>query len=67
MDRLLAHHEFANLRGLIYFTDGYGTFPAMPPQYETAFVFVEQQGRELPDVPVWATKILMTKDEIDEL
>ena len=66
VDRLLARHEFMNLRGLLYFTDGYGTFPAMPPQYETAFVFVEQ-GRELPDVPVWATKILMTKDEIDEL
>ena len=66
VDRLLAQHEFANLRGLIYFTDGYGTFPAMPPQYETAFVFVEQ-AKQLPDVPVWAVKILMTQEDIDEL
>ena len=66
VDRLIARHEFVNLRGLIYFTDGYGTFPAMPPQYETAFIFVEQ-GREPPDVPIWAVKIFMTKDDIDEL
>ena len=67
VDRLLARHEFSNLRGLIYFTDGYGTFPAMPPQYDTAFVFVEQHNRDIPELPVWATRILMTKDEIDEL
>lgn len=29
--------EFQNLRGLIYFTDGYGMFPERKPDYETAF------------------------------
>ena len=48
---------------MLYFTDGYGTFPAMPPAYEAAFVFLDQ-GREIPDVPVWAMRVLLTEDAI---
>lgn len=66
VDTLIRQHEFTNLRGLIYFTDGYGTFPAMPPEYETAFVFVDT-GRELPDVPPWAIKIRMTPTEVEDI
>ena len=32
--------NITNLKGLIYFTDGYGDFPAKKPDYETAFVFI---------------------------
>lgn len=28
--------EFNNLKGLIYFTDGFGNFPAKNPDYQTA-------------------------------
>ena len=66
VDTLIRQHEFTNLRGLIYFTDGYGTFPAMPPEYEAAFVFVDT-GRELPDVPPWAIKIRMTPTEVEDI
>lgn len=66
VDELIAQHEFSNFKGLIYFTDGYGTFPAMPPEYESAFVFVDN-GREIPDVPPWAVKILMTRTDIENL
>ena len=66
VDELIARHEFTNFKGLIYFTDGYGTFPAMPPEYETAFVFVDT-GREIPDVPPWAIRILMTPDDVENL
>lgn len=66
VDELVAQHEFSNFKGLIYFTDGYGTFPAMPPEYESAFVFVDN-GREIPDVPPWAVKILMTRTDIENL
>ncbi len=66
VDELVAQHEFSNFKGLIYFTDGYGTFPAMPPEYESAFVFVDN-GREIPDVPPWAVKILMTQTDIENL
>ena len=63
IDSLIRQHEFQNLKGMIYFTDGYGTFPAMPPDYETAFVFVDQE-RELPDVPPWVIRIVLTEDQI---
>ncbi len=66
VDELIAQHEFSNFKGLIYFTDGYGTFPAMPPEYESAFVFVDN-GCEIPDVPPWCIKILMTQTDIENL
>ena len=33
--------DLVNLGGLIYFTDGQGTYPARKPDYDTAFVFVD--------------------------
>lgn len=55
--------EFQNLKGLIYFTDGHGTFPEHKPDYDAAFVFVED-GYNNPDVPPWAIKLVLQKDEI---
>ena len=66
VDELIAQKEFTNLRGLIYFTDGYGTFPARQPDYHTAFVFVED-GFAIPSVPVWAIKLVLRSDEIGEM
>jgi len=48
---------------LIYFTDGYGEFPAKKPDYDTAFVFVDDEYNN-PDVPPWAIKLILQKDEI---
>ncbi len=63
VDALIERREFKNLRGLIYFTDGLGTFPEKAPDYETAFVFVED-GFKIPEVPVWAIKLVLRADEI---
>ncbi len=63
VDELVRRHEFMNLRGLIYFTDGMGTFPERAPDYETAFVFVED-GFKIPEVPPWAIKLVLREDEI---
>ncbi|MDR1321595.1 MAG: VWA-like domain-containing protein [Gracilibacteraceae bacterium] len=63
-NRLAASHEFTNFQGLIYFTDGFGTFPAQKPDYETAFVFIDTGG-EIPEVPVWAIKLVLSEEEID--
>ena len=63
VDALLAQGEFTNLKGLIYFTDGYGTFPARKPGYDAAFVFVEE-GVNNYDVPPWAIKLVLRKNEI---
>ena len=61
--KLIDEKEFANLKGLIYFTDGFGTFPAKKPNFDTAFVFIDDEYNN-PDVPPWAIKLVLQKDEI---
>ena len=63
VDELRRKKEFDNLKGLIYFTDGYGTFPEKKPEYDTAFVFIDDEYGQ-PEVPVWAIKLVLQKDEI---
>lgn len=63
VDELCEQGEFENLRGLIYFTDGLGTFPALPPAYETAFVFIDDGARKI-DVPPWAMRVVMNEEEV---
>lgn len=58
LDELLESGEMKNLRGLIYFTDGIGTYPETLPAYDTAFVLPgETPGA--PPVPPWAIKVLL--------
>lgn len=57
--------EFENLKGLIYFTDGYGVFPSQKPSYDTAFVFLENDF-EQPEIPPWAIKLVLSSEEIEE-
>ena len=52
-----------DLKGLIFFADGFGTFPAQKPDYDTAFVFVDD-GWNNYDVPPWTIKLILQKDEI---
>ena len=62
MDRLNKEHEFTNLKGLIYFTDGYGTYPKKMPKYETAFVFLSENYDD-SGVPPWAVEIVVDSEE----
>jgi predicted metal-dependent peptidase len=59
--------EFENLKGLIYFTDGYGVFPEKKPpyNYDTAFVFLEGD-LEPPQVPAWAIKLVLPTEDVEE-
>ena len=63
VDELRRKKEFDNLKGLIYFTDGYGTFPEKKPEYDTAFVFIDDEYGQ-PEVPVWAIKLVLRPEEI---
>ena len=45
------------LRGLMYFTDGFGTYPEKPTAYDTAFVFCTDQRYDDSGVPDWAMKL----------
>lgn len=63
VDELIQNKEFTNLKGLIYFTDGFGVYPAKKPDYETAFVFIEDDYHDR-DVPPWAIKLVLQKEDI---
>jgi predicted metal-dependent peptidase len=63
VDELRQGGELTKLRGLIYFTDGIGRFPEKKPDYDTAFVFVED-GENQYDVPVWAMKLVLEQEEL---
>ena len=65
VDSLVEAGEFRDLRGLIYFTDGFGTFPKRAPDYDVAFVFVDVEGMDVR-VPPWAMKVVMTQEEVLE-
>lgn len=62
VEELLKRGAFSRLRGLLYFTDGYGTFPVRKPAYETAFVFMKEDYRDV-DVPNWAIKLIIDPEE----
>ena len=66
VNELLGRQAFYHLRGLIYFTDGYGTFPMKKPLYDTAFVFWDEHYRDL-DVPPWAIRLVLTREDLEEL
>ena len=63
VEKLRQNHEFTNLKGLIYFTDGFGAYPAKQPDYPTAFVFVNDDLAN-PQVPVWAIKLILQSQDI---
>ena len=63
VDSLIEKGEYVNLKGLIYFTDGYGIYPAKMPRYRTAFVFMEEDYRDA-DVPPWAVRLVVSGDSL---
>ena len=62
VDEMIRQHAFEHLRGMIYFTDGRGIYPAKRPVYETAFVFMEEEYEDV-DVPPWAIKIILEEGQ----
>ncbi len=62
VDNLLETGELGRVEGLLYFTDGYGSFPVRPPWYRTAFVFLDRA--EDVKVPPWAMKVYLEETEL---
>ena len=58
--------EFDDLRGVLYFTDGFGQFPEKAPDYDVAFVFIDDEEKEIPPVPPWAIKVTIDENLLDE-
>ncbi len=65
VEKLLAEKSFRKLRGLVYFTDGYGVYPLKKPPYDTAFVFFREDYQDV-DVPPWAIKLILGENDIRE-
>ena len=60
VDEALAAGELNDLGGLIYFTDGQGTYPTRRPAFETAFVFLDSDDAAASaPVPPWAMKVVL--------
>lgn len=66
VNNMIEQGELPDLRGLIYFTDGYGTFPERKPAYDAAFVFVDEISGDFiqPSVPPWAIKLILKPEEL---
>ena len=63
VDGLLEEKKLTNLNGLLYFTDGVGTYPEKSPAYKTAFIF-NRDDHISPHVPSWAIRAVLTTDNI---
>ena len=63
VEKMRGQGELSQLKGLLYFTDGYGSFPERKPNYETAFVFLSDNYND-PAVPPWAIKIILNSEEL---
>lgn len=62
VDELRRNKEFSNLKGLIYFTDGYGVFPERMPDYDVIFAFLSEDDSR-PPLPPWAIKVILEDEE----
>ena len=60
VEQLRADKELRDLRALLYFTDGDGVYPRRAPDYEVAFVFVEETPG-MTMAPPWARRLLATE------
>lgn len=52
--------QLTRLKGLLYFTDGAGTYPSAPPPYQTAFLFPDTAADT--NAPPWAIKTTLSPD-----
>lgn len=65
VDKLERQGEFENLKGLIYFTDGYGIYPERMPDYDVIFAFLDEDENRAP-VPPWSMKVVLESDLLEE-
>ena len=64
VDSLIDQGELDDLGGLLYFTDGWGTYPERMPLYRCAFVFYDENHRA-ENVPPWAMQVVMDQAALD--
>ena len=65
VEQLREAGAFDRLKGLLYFTDGYGIFPARKPDYDVAFLFMEEDYSDRA-VPPWAIRLVLQPEDVEE-
>lgn len=63
VEQLQRQGELLHLRGMLFFTDGFGIFPQQRPPYDVAFLFLDDTYAEHM-VPPWAMKLVLSTDDI---
>ena len=58
VEELQKNGRLKNLKGLLYFTDGDGIYPTERPEYETAFVFLNEALKK-GKPPAWAHSLTL--------
>ena len=61
IDDLRNKGELSRLKGMLYFTDGYGVYPKTPPSYETALVFIAGFKADI-GIPEWTSTLVLDTD-----
>ena len=65
VEQLQERGEFENLKGLIYFTDGYGIYPERMPDYRVIFAFLDEDENRGP-VPPWSMMVILESDVLED-
>lgn len=65
VEQLKSRKEFENLKGLVYFTDGYGIYPERMPDYQVIFAFLDEDENRAP-VPPWSIKVVLESEELEQ-
>ena len=65
IEELKKKGQFKKLKGLLYFTDGYGTFPNKRPDFEVAFIVPEEDYADV-HLPFWAKRITISRRFFNE-
>ena len=57
VDQKRSAGEIEDMEALMYFTDGMGVYPEKPTDYDTAFVFFNDEEMDDTKVPDWAVRL----------
>ena len=63
IDGMVENEEFTDLKGVIYFTDGYGIYPEKAPEYECIFAFLNEDEHR-GQTPWWAIPVVLDEEQL---
>ena len=61
-EELRRQGDMPRVRGLLYLSDGFGSFPDRPPDYPVTFLLLEDEGFWKPDLPPWAGALFLNRN-----